>query len=66
MQTPREGALIEHSLTTPVTEVADDGKTVKGIWISPRHETIVVPGKEKRQAIWTWARYGMDFAKRGW
>lgn len=29
------GILPVHSLTTPVIEVAADGKTARGVWISP-------------------------------
>lgn len=56
----RLGFLAEHTLTTPVIEVADDLKTAKAIWISPGHETAVDPvnGPEPQ---WMWGRYAMDF-----
>lgn len=53
----RVGQLHMHSLTTPVIEVAGDGKTAKGIWISPGVEGM--PGA----AMWAWLKYGADFVK---
>ena len=35
-----------HTLVTDVIEVAADGKTARGIWISPGTETAPSPGKE--------------------
>jgi hypothetical protein len=61
------GGMFEHTLTTPVIEVAKDGQTAKGIWISPGHETF--PGKDgKPEAFWMWCKYGVDFIKErgGW
>jgi len=55
------GLLMEHDLTTPVIEVAGDGKTAKGVWISPGFETLAVTGK--LQAYWVWGKYGVDFVK---
>ena len=56
------GFLIQHTLTTPVIEVAGDGKTAKGIWISPGHETMV--GRDgKPEASWMWGKYALDFIK---
>ena len=50
-----------HTLTTPVIEVAEDGQTAKGVWISPGY--ITMPTPEKLQAYWHWDRYGVDFIK---
>jgi hypothetical protein len=59
----RTGGMIQHTLTTPVIEIAGDGKTAKGIWISPGHET----GPNRRtgtlQGQWAWCKYGCDFVK---
>lgn len=33
------GKLVVHTLTTPVIEIAADGKTAKGVWISAGHES---------------------------
>ena len=59
-----KGNMNLHTLTTPVIEVADDGKTAKGLWISPGVECPRVPlfGGE-HQAAWCWIKYGVDFAK---
>ena len=57
----RTGAMFQHSLTTRVIEVAGDGKTAKGVWLSPGHETMALEGK--LTAHWAWAKYGIDFIK---
>lgn len=57
----RIGEMHMHTLTTPVIEVAGDGKTAKGVWISPGHETNGLSGK--MQAFWAWLKYGADFVK---
>jgi hypothetical protein len=58
---PYPGIMSEHTLTTGVIEVAADGQTAKGIWISPGHETI--PFDPQPIAHWCWNRYGVDFIK---
>ncbi len=58
----RIGGMHMHTLTTPVIEVAADGKTAKGVWISPGHETGGPPG-QKPQAFWAWLKYGADFVR---
>lgn len=58
-----KGLLVEHTLTTPVVEIAEDGLTAKGVWISPGHETFPVGDKPK--AHWSWGRYAVDFRKEG-
>jgi hypothetical protein len=55
------GNTVMHTLTTPVIEVAGDGKTAKGVWVSPGHLTAMRGGK--LQAFWFWERYGADFVK---
>ncbi len=57
----RLGFMAEHTLTTPVIEVADDLQTAKAIWISPGHETGNDPETGKPCAQWMWGRYAMDF-----
>ena len=49
--------MIEHTLTTPSIQIAEDGQTAKGLWISPGHET------QMGKAIWAWFKYGVDFIK---
>ena len=67
-----KGAVMMHEMDTEVIEVAADGKTAKGAWISPGHETYVdgqVPGLEKEassgkaHAEWCWGKYAVDFIK---
>lgn len=50
-----------HTLVTDIIEVAADGKTAKGIWISPGTETAPSPGKEK--GAWCWGKYEVEFIK---
>jgi hypothetical protein len=55
------GILWSHMLTTPVIEVAGDGKTAKGVWMSFGHVTGPMGGK--MSAVWAYEKYGMDFVK---
>lgn len=57
-----KGLLVEHTLTTPVLEIAADGQTAKGIWISPGHETFPIE-EGTPKAHWSWGRYAVDFRK---
>jgi hypothetical protein len=54
-----EGAMMQHTLTTPVIEIAGDGNTAKGVWMSPGHEAHTIAGK--KTSIWCWGTYGADF-----
>ena len=56
-----KGILNVLPLTTPVIEVAGDGKTAKGLWIAPGLHTLAPGGK--LQAFWVWCKYGIDFVK---
>ena len=58
---PVEGQMMQHTLATPVIEVAKDGKTAKGVWMSPGHEARVLGGT--LTALWVWGTYGEDFIK---
>jgi len=56
------GILPVHALTTPVIEVAQDGKTARAVWISPGFESH--PDEEnpgKAGCNWAWMKYGTDF-----
>jgi len=55
------GFMFVHSLDTPSIQIAGDGKTAKGVWFSPGHETINDNGKI--QALWCWSYFGTDFIK---
>jgi hypothetical protein len=57
----RKGLMFLHTLTTPVIEVAGDGKTAKAVWISPGLETL--PAKDKPDPRWAWCRYAVDFVR---
>lgn len=57
----RVGTMFLHTITTPCIEIAGDGKTAKGLWVSPGHETFKV--KNKLQAFWSWWKFGVDFVK---
>lgn len=60
--TGTKGLMIEHTLTTPVIEIAEDGQTAKGVWVSPGHETFP-DGDGTPKAHWSWGRYAVDFRK---
>lgn len=56
------GALLMHTLTTPLVEVAEDGKTAQGMWYSLGQVTNAGPdGKATGQ--WMHERYAVDFIK---
>lgn len=55
------GLMMMHQMSTDVIEVAADGKTAKGIWISPGTETAPDFGKDK--GSWCWGKYEVDFIK---
>jgi hypothetical protein len=53
-------------LTTPVIEIAGDGKTGKGIWYSPGINlvgSVTEEGKTRIRGEWRMTKYGVDFAK---
>lgn len=60
---PTHGTLAYHTLTTPIIEVAGDGKTAKAIFMSQGTVAGPGPGGAPAQAQWTAEKYGMDFIK---
>lgn len=69
---PRDlrGEIVEHTLTTPIIEVAGDGQTAKAVWNSPgqeAHRFFWAEG-QPRIAFWNWLKYQVDFIKtdEGW
>ena len=54
-----DGMFHLHPMQTPVVEVAGDGKTAKGVFLS------LGAGAHSGddQGAWTWVRYGVDFIK---
>jgi hypothetical protein len=59
----RVGFLSVNTLTTPVVEVANDGKTAKGIWLAPGCTSRKDRKSGKLHAYWVWAKVGVDFIK---
>jgi len=57
------GMLFTHPLATPVIEVAGDGKTAKGLWMSPGYETSQDPATKKLVGCLCYTKYGCDFVK---
>jgi hypothetical protein len=55
------GLMMLHLMDTEVIEVAADGKTAKGAWLSPGTETAPQEGKEK--GAWCWGKYEVEFIK---
>ncbi len=65
---PGKGGWGIHMNTTPVIEIAGDGKTAKGIWYSPGVVMNFTGQKDKdgnplAQGTWFWEKYGADFVK---
>lgn len=61
-QAGKTGMLYEHAMATPIIEVADDGMTAKGVWLSPGF--VSQPGGQNSGgAVFSWHRYGFDFIK---
>ncbi len=75
-----EGKLILHATTTPVIEVAADGKTAKGVWIMAGTESGLTDPTvaeafpdmygptevlgKKVWAHWVWCKYAIDFLRQ--
>jgi hypothetical protein len=59
------GLMFEHHLDTSLVEVAGDGKTAKGIWMTSGHETGPIPPKKGApiKAGWCWGKFACDFIK---
>lgn len=59
----KAGALWYHMLTTPVIEVAGDGKTAKAVFMSFGNVSGAMAAGQPPAAQWTQEKYGMDFIK---
>jgi hypothetical protein len=57
------GRIYPHDLTTPIIEVAEDGKTAKALWSSPGLETHINEKTGKPRAMWAWGKYKTAFVK---
>ena len=58
------GQMVANLLTTPVITVAGDGKTAKGVWLSPGITADATSDGEENFS-WRWIRIGADFIKEG-
>ena len=64
MEGDGKGMFALHLLTTDIVEVAADGKTARGLWISPGAESRRQAGaKDELEAFWIWGLYAVDFVK---
>jgi len=54
-----------HMQTTPIIEIAGDGKTAKGVWYTPGFikKPNIADGKVTETGQWMFERYAVDFAK---
>jgi len=59
----KPGHLCVHPQTTPLIQVAGDGKTAKGVWMSPGLETRKDEDTGTFLGLWVWGHYGVDFVK---
>lgn len=55
------GTMMFHTNSTPIIEVAEDGRTAKGLWYSIGQVTMTPGGRQDAQYMWE--RYGVDFVK---
>jgi hypothetical protein len=56
-----KGKMHVHAPCQPYIEVAADGKTARGIWIAPGHETSSFVRPDTNEAFWCWMKYDCDF-----
>ena len=56
---------VMHTQTTPIIEIAGDGKTAKGMWYSPGISIngVEVNGKVEQSGGWFMEKYAVDFVK---
>lgn len=59
----RRGTLRVHAITTPVIQVAADGQSAKGVWISPGHETEKDRETGAVTGYWVWSYYECTFVR---
>jgi hypothetical protein len=69
------GVLHEHAVSTPVIEVAGDGLTAKGVWLSPGHEAFPTNREDanveeteqerghKVRSSWVYGKFAVEFVK---
>jgi hypothetical protein len=57
----RIGSMVMQNMCSPFFEVAGDGKTAKGVWMSPGATAQKIQGNFG--AYWQWVKYACDFIK---
>jgi hypothetical protein len=57
------GKFESNLLGSPVIEIAGDGKTAKGVWVSLMTVGKTHDNQDKPQAMWIWWKIGADFVK---
>ncbi|MCD7749765.1 MAG: nuclear transport factor 2 family protein [Oscillospiraceae bacterium] len=55
-----KGIMMLYTVDTPIVEVAEDGQTAKGVWVSSGADTWR-EGDEHPQGYWRWGKYAVDF-----
>lgn len=57
----------QHTNSTPIIEIAGDGKTAKGVWYAPGIDIVPVieDGKVHIRGGLSWQKMGVDFVKEG-
>jgi hypothetical protein len=63
MEGDAKGIFSIHTLTTEVIEVAADGETARGLWISPGAESRRTVPDNQLESFWIWGLYAIDFIK---
>lgn len=63
MEGDGRGMFALHLLTTDIVEVALDGQTARGLWISPGAESRRRADGGGLEAYWIWGMYAIDFIK---
>jgi hypothetical protein len=57
------GKFESNLIGSPAIEVAGDGKTAKGVWVSLQSIGKTHDNQDKPQAMWIWWKIGADFVK---
>lgn len=63
MEGDAKGIFSLHLLTSDIIEVAADGQTAHGLWISPGAEGRRRASDNQHEAYWIWGLYAIDFIK---
>lgn len=62
------GVMCQHTYSTPVIEVAEDGMTARGVWLSAGTENYgigdqITNEQDRGFSGWAWTKYSFDFIK---